>query len=152
MSIDAAIAKCPVFEGVGVERVRAMLASGERRILTTGEILIDEGVPNEHLYLVISGRLRVMLPANEMRTSAVPIADLGAGDITGEYSAFDKRDAIARVSVVETTEVLSQRGSDFVAALDANPTAAKYIYRNLLELLLKRVEEKDAQVPPIVLV
>ncbi|WP_058554697.1 Crp/Fnr family transcriptional regulator [Thiohalocapsa sp. ML1] len=146
MNLDAAIARCPVFAGVPAARARTILASGTRRHLSTGEILIDEGVPNEHLHLVLSGRLRVMLPGNESRFRAIHLADLEMGAITGEYSAFDRRHASARVSAVEDTELLSQRGSDFVAALDADPAAAKYIYRNLLELLIERLRAKDAEV------
>jgi CRP-like cAMP-binding protein len=150
MSIEAAIAKCPVFEGVSAARARAILERAERRTIKTGEILIDEGVPNEYLHLVLSGRLRVMLPANECRLRAVHLAELEIGSITGEYSAFDRRNASARVSAVEDTELLSQRASDFVAALDAYPATAKQIYRNLLELLIERLRAKTAGVDLIV--
>lgn len=146
MSVDAAIAQCPVFEGVGVARARNILAGAERRSVETGAILIDEGVPNEYLHLVISGHLRVMLPANDMRFRAIHLAELGPGGLTGEYSAFDRRAASARVSAVETTELLSMRATDFVAALDQDPDAAKHVYRNLLELLIERLRAKDAEV------
>jgi CRP-like cAMP-binding protein len=146
MTVDAAIAQCPVFEGVAPTRARALLAAAEPRILGAGEILIDEGVPNEQLHLVVHGHLRVMLPANETRPRAVHLAELGVGAITGEYSAFDRRAASARVAAVETTDLLSMRGADFVAALDKDPEAAKHVYRNLLELLLERLHAKD--VPP----
>jgi CRP-like cAMP-binding protein len=152
MSIDAAISQCPVFQGVPLKRARALLAGAQLRTIHTGEILIDEGVPNEYLHLVVSGCLRVMLPANDSRFRAVHLADLEAGAITGEYSAFDKREASARVSAVETTELLSQRASDFVAALDNDPEAAKHVYRNLLELLIERLRAKDAEVDLIMLV
>jgi CRP-like cAMP-binding protein len=146
MNVDAAIAQCPVFEGVPAHRARAILASAEHKHVSPGEILIDEGEPNEYLHLVVSGRLRVMLPANESRFRAVHIAELEVGAITGEYSAFDHRNASARVTAVEETELLSQRASDFVAALEADPGAAKYIYRNLLELLIERLRAKDQEV------
>ncbi|WP_295880178.1 Crp/Fnr family transcriptional regulator [uncultured Thiohalocapsa sp.] len=152
MSIDAALSQCPVFQGVPLERSRKLLADAQRRTVHTGEILIDEGVPNEYLHLVVSGRLRVMLPANDSRFRAVHLADLEAGAITGEYSAFDKREASARVSAVETTELLSLRASEFAAALDRDPDAAKHVYRNLLELLIERLRAKDAEVDLIMLV
>jgi hypothetical protein len=50
------------------------------------------------------------------------------------------------VSAVETTEFLSMRATDFVAALDQDPDAAKHVYRNLLELLIDRLRAKDAEV------
>ena len=152
MSIDTAIAQCPVFEGVPAARARAILASAELRQAKPGEILIDEGVPNEYLHLVVAGRLRVMLPANDSRFRAVHLADLEVGAITGEYSAFDKRNASARVTAVEETELLSQRATDFVAALEADPAAAKHVYRNLLELLIERLRAKDAETDLIMLV
>lgn len=152
MSIDAALSQCPVFQGVPLERARRLLADAQRRTVHTGDILIDEGVPNEYLHLVVSGRLRVMLPANDSRFRAVHLADLEAGAITGEYSAFDKREASARVSAVETTELLSLRASDFAAALDRDPDAAKHVYRNLLELLIERLRAKDAEVDLMMLV
>lgn len=145
MSVDAAIAQCPVFEGIDLPRALSILAGAERRSIETGTILIDEGVPNEYLHLILSGRLRVMLPANDLRIRAVHLAELEAGALTGEYSAFDRRPASARVSAVETTELLSMRGADFVAALDRDPEAAKHVYRNLLELLIERLRAKDAE-------
>jgi CRP-like cAMP-binding protein len=152
MSVDAAIAQCPVFEGIDVARARKILSGAERRSIETGTILIDEGVPNEYLHLILSGRLRVMLPANDMRFRAVHLAELEPGALTGEYSAFDHRAASARVSAVETTELLSMRATDFVAALDQDPDAAKHVYRNLLELLIERLRAKDAEVDLIAMV
>jgi CRP-like cAMP-binding protein len=145
MSVDAAIAQCPVFEGIGPARARDILAGAEHHAIEAGTILIDEGVPNEYLHLILSGHLRVMLPANDMRFRAVHLAELGPGALTGEYSAFDRREASARVSAVETTELLSMRATDFVAALDRDPDAAKHVYRNLLELLIERLRAKDAK-------
>ncbi|MCG6943608.1 MAG: cyclic nucleotide-binding domain-containing protein [Thiohalocapsa sp.] len=150
MSVDAVIAQCPVFDGVGLKRARSILAGAERRTIGAGEILIDEGVPNEYLHLLVSGRLRVMLPVNDMRFRPVHIADLEPGAIAGEYSAFDKRNASARVTAVERTELLSMRGEDFTAALEQDPETAKQVYRNLLELLIERLRAKDAEVDLIV--
>jgi CRP-like cAMP-binding protein len=146
MSLDAAIAKCPIFEGVAPKRARALLDGATRHTLRAGEILIDEGVPNEELHLVVSGHLRVMLPANDTRPHPVHLAELGVGAITGEYSAFDKRAASARVSAVEDTDLLTLRATDFVTALDQDPDAAKHVYRNLLELLIERLRAQDAEV------
>jgi sigma-B regulation protein RsbU (phosphoserine phosphatase) len=150
MSIDAAISQCPVFQGVPLARARALLAGGQQRTIATGEILIDEGLPNEHLHLVLSGRLRVMLPINESRFRTVHLADLEMGALTGEYSAFDQRPASARVSAVETTVLLSQRARAFTAALDQDPETAKHVYRNLLELLIERLRATDAEAEVII--
>jgi CRP-like cAMP-binding protein len=139
-----------MFEGVSLERARASLKHAQLRTLEAGEILIDEGVPNEYLHLVVSGTLRVMRPLNDNRTHPVHLADLGTGAVVGEYSAFDKRAASARVSAVEQTRLLSQRASDFAAVLDEDPATAKQVYRNLLELLISRIGANEAMSEPII--
>jgi len=104
-----------------LKRARAIFAGAKRRSIGAGEILIDEGAPNQYLHLVLSGHLRVARPANDIGLRPVHLADREAGAITGEYSAFDHRNASARVSAVEPTDLLSMRGVDFTAALAQAP-------------------------------
>jgi CRP/FNR family cyclic AMP-dependent transcriptional regulator len=135
-----------------LKRARAILAGAKRRSIGAGEILIDEGVPNQYLHLVLSGHLQVVGPANDIGLRPVYLADREAGAVTGEYSAFDHRNASARVSAVEPTDLLSMRGVDFTAALAQDPEAAKHIYRNLLELLIERLRGNDAEADLVPLV
>ena len=92
-----------LFQGVDADLVEPVLRSCQVRRIGAGEQLIDRTKANEHLYLILSGSLSVVLDAND----ATPFTVLSAGDTVGEMSFLDKRAPSADVVATERSRCLA---------------------------------------------
>ncbi len=86
---------------VGPEAVEGILGDAPRLHLVAGQQLLKSGQKNEHMYMVLSGQLRVVLDVD-----SDPIAQIGPGQTVGEISVIDQQPASAHVFADEPTELL----------------------------------------------
>jgi diguanylate cyclase (GGDEF)-like protein len=99
------LARLELFAAADLDALEPLLHSCAVRALSSGEVLIEAGAPNRHLYLLLSGALCVHLESLE----TVAITQLTAGSTAGEISlidgepasAFVVADGAARVLVVD---------------------------------------------------
>jgi CRP-like cAMP-binding protein len=91
------------------------------RRLARGQILFSEGEPTDHLFVVRSGRLRVVV--SSPRGEELVLAVLTAGDALGEVSVLDGQPRSAGVDALETTELLAVPAADARRTLLENPAA-----------------------------
>jgi CRP-like cAMP-binding protein len=113
--------------------------------LTEGETLIEEGQPNTHLYLVLSGQLRVVLPKHRARFAEVGLGRLGPGECVGEYSFLDFSSTSATVRATSAAVVFKLGARELASVMAADTGLASAFYRNLSILLVARLREKDAE-------
>ena len=78
----------PLFSGLTTACLRHLYQQGTILTLTADEALIEEGQPNESLYVVLKGVLRVILSKRGGRFAEVRMGSLGPGDCIGEYSRY----------------------------------------------------------------
>ncbi|MBI2312051.1 MAG: GGDEF domain-containing protein [Betaproteobacteria bacterium] len=79
------IARARLFRNVDVESVKPIIASCPMRELEEGAVLLAPGQDNRHVYVILSGQLRVHLG----ELAAPPLVTLEAGDCAGELSLID---------------------------------------------------------------
>lgn len=126
-----------VFGQLADDDVEWLLAHGRRQDLAAADVLIRQGEPLAEIFLVLTGRLRVVLgPA---RTE---IARLGAGEIVGEMSFVDARPPSATVEAIEPTQVFAVPRSRLAARLESEPAFAARFYRALAIYLSTTVRER----------
>lgn len=126
-----------VFGQLADDDVEWLLAHGRRQQLSPGETLIRQGEPVAEIFLVLTGRLRVVLgPARR------EIARLGAGEIVGEMSFVDARPPSATVEAVEPAQVFAVPRDHLAARLDGEPAFAARFYRALAIYLSTTVRER----------
>jgi diguanylate cyclase (GGDEF)-like protein len=120
-----------LFQNVPHALAASVLATSSTRSLAPGDTLLHQGQPNDVLYVVLSGRLGVLLggPAGPRHVL------VGPGDVVGELSVIDGNPVSADVIADEPTTVLGIEGDELWAVLDASPEMA----RNLLYVLSGRV-------------
>jgi len=92
-----------VLRGVDVESVRAALERCTVRALSAGEQLLRAGQPNQHMYMILSGRLGVHLDSSH----AEAVASLEAGETVGEMSVIDGSLVSADVVAAEPSRLLA---------------------------------------------
>jgi len=111
-----------------------MISVGKRRLVPSGDTIIEEGKQLDHVYVVIDGELVVTTAAlhgNE-------IARLRSGEIVGEMSFVDSRPPSASVSAARNSVLLSIPSRSLRARLTEAEFAARF-YRALSIFLADRM-------------
>lgn len=120
-----------LFQGVAPDDVQDLLQACERRDVARGELLLSPGKHNDHVYVVLSGRLNVHVGSPDDPILAV--MDVGA--CAGEMSIIEDRDPSAYVLAAEPTHVLVIHKTILWDMVNASHAFAK----NLLLMLSERV-------------
>lgn len=124
-----------LFRGVRPDDVHAFLRRCDRRDLANGEMLLSPDIPNESVYIVLSGSLDV-----RVGSPAAPIlAKLAIGACAGEMSIIEDRDPSAYVIAAEPTHLLVIHHSLLWDLINASHEFAK----NLLVVLSERVRSHN---------
>jgi CRP-like cAMP-binding protein len=89
------------------------------RRFAAGQVLFTEGEPSEHLYVVHTGRVRVLVTSP--RGDELTLSVLGPGDTMGELSIIDGAARSASAEAVAATELLTLPAADVRAAFEADP-------------------------------
>ena len=122
-----------LFRGVDLNSARGLLEDCSIRDVRSGEVLISAGQPNQSLYLVLSGRLRVHLDLEQD-----PVGQLKAGEVAGEVSLISGELTSAFVIADENSRVLVLNEETMWSLFDSSPLAS-----NLLLLIAKRLYGAD---------
>ena len=89
----------PLFRFMGFNEIAKLLSIAEVRTIGTGDILVREGDPSEHLYIIAAGRVEV-LHADKRLTFREK------GDVIGEMGVFDKAPRAATLRAVDRTQLI----------------------------------------------
>jgi len=126
----------------------ALLSSfGDSRSYAEDEILIRQGEENDHLFLVLKGRLDVL---QDMDGINKKVATLEPGDSLGEVSVFDPGPASATVRSSGESEVwlISSDGLDRLHS--ASPKVAYRLLSRITTCLSKRLRMMNDEVVDLV--
>ena len=108
----------PLFAGFPDEQLRALVSVVTRRSVPRGSMIMAAGDPIDSLYIVISGRLKVMM--SEADGKEVILSILGAGEFFGEMGLIDDSPRSASVVTIEPCELLSVTKRDFKKCIVEN--------------------------------
>lgn len=112
-----------------------LIEVGQRQELQPGQVLIREGEPCEHIYLILDGGLEVSVAA----LSPQPIARLATGEVVGEMSFVDGQPPSATVAALEPSVVLAISCHQLRHKLQQDIWFAARFYRALAILLSSRL-------------
>lgn len=117
----AVLARCVLFAHVDVDGIDACLACLRQRRFRRDETVFHQGDPGDALYVVASGRVKVLLPAPDSGEAAI-LATLGPGEFFGELAMLDGEPHSASVIALEPTEALMLGRADFERLFDGQPS------------------------------
>lgn len=112
-----------------------LIATGVKREIAPGDILIHEGKPVDSVFLVLDGALAVTSRAVGDRE----LARLLSGEIVGEMSFVDSRPPSATVRAVARSLVLAVPRTALQGKLDTEPSFAARFYKALAVFLSDRM-------------
>src|SRR5690606_18076360 len=117
---------------------RELLASAQLSELARGDVLIEQGSPNECMFLVLEGELGVHLD----QIDTEPVAVIGPGETVGELSVLDGSAASAHVVARTPCRLLAIREEGFWQLTNASHAFAV----NLLLKLAARLRANNRAV------
>ena len=135
----------PLFAGFPEEQLRMLVSAVNRRNVPRGTIVIVEGDPTDSLYLIISGRLKVMM--SDAEGKEVILAMLGPGEFFGEMGLIDDEPRSATVVTIEPCELLSIAKRDFKKCMAENFQMTEAVMRGLV----RRLREADRKIGSLAL-
>lgn len=127
-----------LFGQLNDDDVEWMLSAGRKQPVPKGGALIRQGVPIDALYILLEGRLAVLLGGRQERE----IARLNAGEIVGEMSFVDARPPSATVKALEDSTVFAISKLVLNVKLAADLGFAARFYRALAIYLSTTVRER----------
>lgn len=115
------------------------------RTYPKGSVILFENDPGDSLYIVRSGRVKVVLIGEDGRE--VILGVLGVGEHFGELSLIDQQPRSATVIAMEDASLLILHRDDFRRRVEASPAVAWA----LLTELSRRLRRADEQIGGLVL-
>jgi diguanylate cyclase (GGDEF)-like protein len=134
----AALAQFPLFRGLSTELLAHLIDGAFDHAFPPGHVIIGEGEADDRVFVVLSGRVRIVESMPEAFTEAV-LGGLGAGEVFGELSALTERPRSATVIATERTHCLAIRHENFLDAVATSPELSL----RLLRLLARRLQDSD---------
>jgi CRP/FNR family transcriptional regulator len=104
---------------------RRLAETGKRRTYGPDEDIVREGSTGTALYIVLSGRARVVRGGEQL-------AELSSGDFFGELALIEEHPRSASVIAATETECLLFPAWEFTALLEEHPEIAVPIMRELI--------------------
>ena len=135
----------PLFSGVQDPQLAEIAAAAQNRKVARGTVIVRAGDTTDSLYILISGRARVMNSDEEGREVILSI--LGPGDFFGEMGLIDGSPRSADVVAAEACEMLVISKADFKRCLQENFEVAF----NIMKRLVERLREADRKIESLAL-
>lgn len=98
--------------------------------LAAGEVLFHEGESADAAYVLVSGRVRILVREDEGWVA--PIAEVGAGELIGELALLDDGTRSATVVAARDSVVARLPRDDFESLVTAHPTAMLSVIRRIV--------------------
>jgi extracellular factor (EF) 3-hydroxypalmitic acid methyl ester biosynthesis protein len=117
--------------------LKRLLDHTEVATYRAGERIIEEGAPNDTIYIIRQGLVRV----EHSRRAGVGLVQLGPGDVIGEMAFLQGLPASASVFADEEVDVLALRRSRLAALLQADPPLVARLYEALAVMLAGKLRD-----------
>lgn len=135
----------PLFSGLSKEELDSFAELTRERSYPRGSVILFENDPGDSLFIVRSGRVKVVLIGEDGRE--VILGVLGIGQHFGELALIDEQPRSAHVIAMEDASLIVLRREDFRKRVEANPSVAW----SLLTELSRRLRRADEKIGGLVL-
>jgi CRP/FNR family transcriptional regulator, cyclic AMP receptor protein len=135
----------PLFARLDEQQLGVLAREFVRRSFGRNATIIGAGDPTDSLYIVISGRLKVLMSDEQGRE--VILAILSPGEFFGEMGLLDDSPRSASVVTLEPSELLTISKIDFKRSLAENFELSLNVMRGLVQ----RLREADRKIGSLAL-
>jgi CRP/FNR family transcriptional regulator, cyclic AMP receptor protein len=145
MVSTAVLKAVPLFSSFPEEQLRTVAGFVVRKSVTRSTTVMAAGDATDSLYIVLSGRLKVLM--SDVDGKEVILSILAPGEFFGEMGLIDDSPRSASVVAIEPCELLSIAKRDFKKCLADNAEMAMAVMRGLV----KRLREADRKIGSLAL-
>jgi len=145
-TVSTAVLKAvPLFASFPEDQLRMLTTMVTRRSASRSTTIMAGGDATDSLYIVLSGRLKVMMSDSDGKEVILSI--LGPGEFFGEMGLIDDEPRSASVVTIEPCELLSISKRDFKKCLVDNSEMSMAVMRGLV----RRLREADRKIGSLAL-
>jgi CRP/FNR family transcriptional regulator, cyclic AMP receptor protein len=126
-----------LFTGLSAEEHRALATRLQRRHYAKRQIIFVQGDPGTSLYLIETGRVKIVLTSQEGKERVLSI--LGPHDFFGELALLDGEPRSADAVAQEACQLWLLQRADFLGYLETQPQVAT----KLLAVLSRRLRQTN---------
>ena len=137
--------RVPLFSLLTVAQAEVISGAVIKRRFKRGEPLVEQGQKSNALFILLTGRARVM--TSDSRGREVILATLSQGDYLGEMSIIDNEPHSATVRAEVQTDVLMLGRTEFARCLTENASMSLVVMRGLV----KRLRHADRKIESLAL-
>lgn len=137
--------RVPLFSLLTVAQAEVISGAVIKRRFKRGEALVEQGQKSNALFILLTGRARVM--TSDSRGREVILATLSQGDYLGEMSIIDNEPHSATVRAEVQTDVLMLGRTEFARCLTENASMSLVVMRGLV----KRLRHADRKIESLAL-
>lgn len=146
ITVSTAVLKAvPLFASCPDEQLRMLTPVVTRKSAPRGSMVMAAGDLTDSLYIVLSGRLKVMM--SDADGKEVILSILGPGEFFGEMGLIDDSPRSASVVAIEACELLSISKRDFKKSLAENFDMTMAVMRGLV----RRLRDADRKIGSLAL-
>lgn len=113
--------RVPLFQGFSDNDLAALERRLLSRKLASGTVLFSRGEAGGSMFIVVSGKVRVLLPTSLPGSSPVVLQELGEGEFFGEMALIDNEPRMASVDAPDGAELIELTRESFIDQLDNSP-------------------------------
>jgi CRP/FNR family transcriptional regulator, cyclic AMP receptor protein len=145
-TVSTAVLKAvPLFASLPDDQLHMLATVVTRRSAPRASTIMGAGDATDSLYIVLSGRLKVMMSDSDGKE--VILAILGPGEFFGEMGLIDDEPRSASVVTLEPCELLSVAKRDFRKCMAENFEMSMAVMRGLV----RRLREADRKIGSLAL-
>jgi len=119
------------FDGFSAEDLRRVVELSDEVELTAGNVLVDQGDPGTHCYVILEGNASVYVRGDH-------VATMHRGSMVGEMALVDHRPRTATVVADTDLDLLRFDSAAFAKLLEEMPKASERV----MTLLRTRMEQR----------
>ena len=135
----------PLFSMLSEVQLQLLTQVLSRKAYPKNSTIIAAGDPTDAMYIVVSGRLKVVMSDKEGQE--VILAILDQGEFFGEMGLIAQAPRSATVTTIEPCELLTITRADFTKCLQGNFD----LTMNVIRGLVKRMREADKKIGSLAL-
>ena len=134
-----------IFGNLDESQIKKVFNNTQIHELEVGEYLFKQGDTENSLYIVLSGRLRVILQNDNGNQI---LGDISTGEPVGELALFTKEPRIASVVAIRKSVVFQLTEADYLRLVNQYPTFAHTLSNYVINRLRRNAFQQRMGAPP----
>jgi CRP/FNR family cyclic AMP-dependent transcriptional regulator len=134
------LTKVTIFSPFSPEVLRELFSECPRILKKAGEKIVEEGTPASEIYIIVSGRVAIILDA---KSDPFELAEFGPGDCIGEASVIGVQNHSATAVVKQDAELFVLSRSMLMSVYEKDKDVFSMLILNLARELARRLYKTD---------